>query len=147
MEIRIKRMESLLATVDFNSAIADRQNSASLETGDELSTLRTDDANFSLFIGKRPKFLLFTFSNKNTLTLLLGSFSGLSLFSPIGLKWISETTGTTNIESFISDWINSEIPSHARMPGIWHPFSPKEGASLPPKQTADHYINCKLSTF
>jgi hypothetical protein len=75
----------------------------------------------------------------------LGSSSGFSLFSPQGLQWISERTGSDELIQFISTLLREArncAPENATE--LWPPASPTERPTepepLPPREIADQYI-------
>lgn len=79
----------------------------------------------------------------------LGASSGFSLFSPQGLQWISEKTGSNELAKFISS-ISSNLQSY--MPKnssaeLYRPLYPSEREPLPPKVVADHYVQYYFNSY
>ncbi|KAL4805909.1 fungal-specific transcription factor domain-containing protein [Aspergillus unguis] len=121
LENRIERMESLLAASGLERWGSSPQSTPASETTDELSALLVDD----------PQ------------SVYIGSSSGLSLFSPAGLKWIADTTGRTDLDELVRCTLKVHAEtSLGRDPALWHPLPVQERRPLPPKTTADRYVNC-----
>jgi hypothetical protein len=93
---------------------------------DRLSTLLIDDEGSSIF---------------------LGSSSGFSLFSPQGLQWIANRTGTTELPRFIKTMIKrlkKTLRTTAGPQDPWSPMPRELHEPPPPKRIADQWIKCKL---
>ena len=112
---------------------------------DKLSTLLVSEEGNSRFLGK--SFLAKShYSPSNSLT---GASSGFSLFSPQGLQWISEKTGSNDLSESISRIASTKTPWPIGQTEIWYPMSPLDREPLPPKQLADLYVSrgspCSIS--
>lgn len=78
----------------------------------------------------------------------VGPSSGFSLFSPQGLRWISEKTGDRNFEQIITEVAKS--CEHSPFEGGQNSFRQlpdNERISLPPKDVANEYMNAYFDSF
>ena len=70
-----------------------------------------------------------------------GPSSGLSLFSPQGLQWVAERTGTNELQEFVSELAKAQPASlSSSQIQLWNPVPPERRAPLPPREMADVYI-------
>ena len=127
IEDRMKRMESAMnasgITIDepIGSAIPAVSAQSALE--DKLSIFMINDDGVSGFVGPS---------------------SGFSLFSPQGLRWISEKTGSRQFEDCIREVAHScdaVVFPNTFMPNAGEP------EPLPDKETANQYMETYFSTF
>lgn len=74
-----------------------------------------------------------------------GWASGFSLFSPQGLRWISEKIGDKEEMVRIVDNVTKSdygVWGHADA-DLWYPKPRSEHSPLPPKDLALKYVNCE----
>lgn len=76
----------------------------------------------------------------------VGPSSGFSLFSPQGLRWISEKTGNSNFEQVIKEVSNS-CEHHANAQDTFRPLKESEREPLPPKDVANEYLAAYFDNF
>jgi hypothetical protein len=155
VESRIKRLESVLTASGIDPAQFDEsepttkkekeKDDVTAEVTDNLSTLLISKSGTSRFIGMIVAF--FIISECRVLNRTSGPSSGFSLFSPQGLKWISDRTGTNEIKQFIQTLAGArENPwPVSRSTDLFHTMSPMEREPLPSKETADVFVDCKCS--
>jgi hypothetical protein len=77
-------------------------------------------------------------------SLLIGPSSGLSLFSPQGLQWVAERTGTDELQGFIAELAKSRSPDTAtKLTNLWIPTPSNSRFPFPPRELAGRYIRRK----
>lgn len=123
IEQRIKNLESVLTLSGINvqqSSSPDTTGEVQSDLTDKLSDLLIDDAGSSRFIGPS---------------------SGLSLFSPQGLRWISERTGSNELSELITSFgRGAGGPWSQFKVNFWHPIPPCDREPLPSRELADKYV-------
>jgi hypothetical protein len=78
----------------------------------------------------------------------VGASSGFSLFSPQGLRWISEKTGTTEFEQTIKEVTNHcDSALLVQFPVAFRPLPENEMEPLPPKELATEYMTAFFGAF
>jgi hypothetical protein len=148
MESRIRQMESVIA-----SKISTPESSEDLDEGsisrqvgisDNLSMIVINEQGGSQFVGMITTYSwpsVHSESEKSP-----GSSSGFSLFSPRGLRWISEKTGNRNLERLVSQVIQLDPETWDQ--GCWnkfddfnwHPIPSEQLKPLPEKDLASEYV-------
>ncbi|KAH8819212.1 fungal-specific transcription factor domain-containing protein [Xylogone sp. PMI_703] len=130
VESRIKRLESVLTASGINPNSSDSpaaESEAPSDLSDRLSTLLIDEKGTSHFLGPSSAF---------------------SLFSPQGLQWINDRTGSNELSQFISTLTQSSGHPVYRGPSeLWYTLAPSEREPLPPKELAERYVLSYLDTF
>lgn len=76
----------------------------------------------------------------------VGASSGFSLFSPQGLRWISEKTGNNSFERVIQGVVQ-KCDSEQIFPNTMKMVSDGDCVPLPPREEAEEYMNTYFSTF
>lgn len=73
----------------------------------------------------------------------LGGASGLTLFSPQGLDWIAEKTGSDELSRFIHTLATDvHTPPEKTATELYRPLFASEREPFPPKHIADRYVDC-----
>ncbi|RFU31904.1 hypothetical protein B7463_g4414, partial [Scytalidium lignicola] len=130
VESRIKRLESVLTASGINSSPGESpaaEPEAPYDLSDRLSTLVIDEKGASHF---------------------LGASSGFSLFSPQGLQWISDRTGSDELSRFITTLTKTGIRPLSHGPSeLWYTLSPSEREPLPSKHVAERLILSYFDMF
>lgn len=73
----------------------------------------------------------------------LGGASGLTLFSPQGLDWIAEKTGSDELSRFIHTLATDvHTPPEKTATELYRPLFASEREPYPPKHIADRYVDC-----
>ncbi|KAH8586014.1 fungal-specific transcription factor domain-containing protein [Bisporella sp. PMI_857] len=71
----------------------------------------------------------------------LGASSGFTLFSPQGLRWISERTGSNELSELITSFgRGAGGPWSQPKVNFWHPIPPCDREPLPSRELADIYV-------
>lgn len=74
---------------------------------------------------------------------IIGSSSGFSLFSPQGLEWITQKTGSDELLRFLDELaVNVQASSDKITTELYRPLFASEREPLPPKHIADRYVDC-----
>ncbi|KFX86018.1 hypothetical protein V490_09269, partial [Pseudogymnoascus sp. VKM F-3557] len=131
IEDRMKRMESAMNA----SGIA-------IDDGDPEAAIPAVSAQSAL----EDKLSIFMISDDGAAG-FVGPSSGFSLFSPQGLRWISEKTGDHNFEQMIKEVSNSCEHPPAGGLSTFRPLPESEIEPLPPKDMANEYIATYFDTF
>jgi hypothetical protein len=77
--------------------------------------------------------------------MLSGASSGFSIFSPSGLKWISEITGDDDFQKWIFNILDHDDHSEKiSNPSMFHTMSDAEREPLPSQDIADLLVQCRL---
>ncbi|KFY26380.1 hypothetical protein V493_04121 [Pseudogymnoascus sp. VKM F-4281 (FW-2241)] len=76
----------------------------------------------------------------------VGPSSGFSLFSPKGLRWISEKTGDNNFEQMIKG-ISTSCENQMGEQATFRPLRESEREPLPPKDLANEYMAAYFDGF
>ncbi|KIM94323.1 hypothetical protein OIDMADRAFT_135861, partial [Oidiodendron maius Zn] len=135
VESRIERLESVLAASGIDPNSVAEADGAAAENADDLPQNVVD----------RLTTLLISEEGASS---FLGASSGLSLFSPQGLQWISESTGSNDLSEFISTLSKTnEGPWKVNNMDLWHSMLPSQREPLPPKEIADILVECFFDTF
>ncbi|OAF63243.2 hypothetical protein VC83_00234 [Pseudogymnoascus destructans] len=131
IEDRMKRMESAMNA----SGIA-------VDDGDPEAAIPAVSAQSAL----EDKLSIFMISDDGAAG-FVGPSSGFSLFSPQGLRWISEKTGDDNFEQVIK--AVSSSCEHRATSGqeTFRPLSESEREPLPPKDIANEYMAAYFDNF
>lgn len=129
IEDRMKRMESAMnasgIAIDGDPEAAIPAVSAQSALADKLSIFMISDDGAAGFVGPS---------------------SGFSLFSPQGLRWISEKTGNNDFEQVIKEVSNScEQPTGEQ--AMFRPLQENEREPLPPKDLANEYMAAYFDNF
>lgn len=131
IEDRMKRMESAMNA----SGIA-------IDDGDAEASIPAVSAQSAL----EDKLSIFMISDDGAAG-FVGPSSGFSLFSPQGLRWISEKTGDNNFEQVIKEVSNSCEHQATDGQAIFRPLQKSEREPLPPKDVANEYIAAYFDNF
>ncbi|EED21290.1 conserved hypothetical protein [Talaromyces stipitatus ATCC 10500] len=137
IENRIKRMESLITASGLDTqsnsvaasspAASDSSLTNPIKLTDRLSTLMI---------------------NENGKTRFLGGSSGFSLFSPQGLEWITQKTGSDELSRFIHELVaNVQTRSDKTTAELYRPPFASEREPLPPKHIADRYVDSFFESY
>ncbi|RDW70180.1 hypothetical protein BP5796_08577 [Coleophoma crateriformis] len=139
MTTRIQQLEAII-----KAAVASAQSSQDadvvgpkiierqMELSDSLSMMIINDRGASQFVG---------------------SSSGFSLFSPRGLQWIAEKTGTTNLDKLLKQVLQLDPGTWDRgsWSGFtnlsWYPIPPSQREPAPEKAVADKYVEMFFFNF
>ncbi|OBT66534.1 hypothetical protein VE03_03670 [Pseudogymnoascus sp. 23342-1-I1] len=129
IEDRMKRMESAMnasgIAIDGDPEAAIPAVSAQSALEDKLSIFMISDDGAAGFVGPS---------------------SGFSLFSPQGLRWISEKTGNNDFEQVINEVSNTcEQPTGDQ--ATFRPLRENEREPLPPKDVANEYMAAYFDNF
>lgn len=153
MENRIKRLEAVIASSALDTRLkADSPGRATDDTPshdsenltDRLSTLMIDEEGSSNFLGKYSDSSVV--ETKAEISLTPGSASGLSMFSPQGLQWISERTGNFELPKLIKRIGKERQTNKAKTQlDLWYPLHESAREPLPPKHVADLWVRSKAT--
>ncbi len=128
IEDRMMRMESAMhasgITIDDPIEPAIPAVSAQSSIEDKLSIFMINDEGVSGFVGPS---------------------SGFSLFSPQGLRWISEKTSSRNFENIIREVAHT--CDAVVFPNTFMPGNERDLEPLPPKDLANQYVETYFQTF
>lgn len=159
MDDRIKRMESAIITSKLHASAEpvvleekeeERSSSAKIESqarlSNQLSELVIDPNGSSNFIGMKCSLL--ELSAWSRWRCCLGWASGFSLFSPQGLRWISEKFGDKDL---LAQLVRKMSKNDYGVWGsadadLWYPIPRSQHSPLPSKDLALQYVNCKWKT-
>lgn len=131
IEDRMKRMESAMNA----SGIA-------IDDGDREAVIPAVSAQSAL----EDKLSIFMISDDGAAG-FVGPSSGFSLFSPQGLRWISEKTGNNDFEQVIKEVSNS-CDNHMTTGQVtFRPIPDSEREPLPPKDLANEYMAAYFDNF
>lgn len=148
MESRIRQMESVIA-----SKISTPESSEDLDEGsisrqvgisDNLSMIVINEQGGSQFVGMITTYSWPSVRSESEKS--PGSSSGFSLFSPRGLRWISEKTGNRNLERLVSQVIQLDPETWDQGcwnkfdDFTWHPIPSEQLKPLPEKDLASEYV-------
>lgn len=138
MEARIKRMESAIInprqqeTAESIEGQEEEQNSS--DKIESQAGLSNHLSNVIVDPNGSPNFI--------------GWASGFSLFSPKGLRWISEKVGDKDqLAQLIRQISKRDYGAWGRADAdLWHPVPRSQHSPLPPKDLASQYVNCFFVT-
>lgn len=131
IEDRMKRMESAMNA----SGIA-------IDDGDPEAAIPAVSAQSAL----EDKLSIFMISDDGAAG-FVGPSSGFSLFSPQGLRWISEKTGDNNFEQVIKAVSSSCEHQASSGQDTFRPLPESEREPLPPKDIANEYMAAYFDNF
>lgn len=123
-------LDPLPETVDIQTDLSDR-----------LSTLMGNASSGSIFIGIYGSGLWYSLLALTH----IGSSSGFSIFSPQGIRWVTEKTGDVDfarVVQFSHQAIQKSISSTS-VTSMWNPLQEKDRMPLPEIETGKLYIKCK----
>ncbi|KAI9852345.1 MAG: hypothetical protein M1838_001050 [Thelocarpon superellum] len=134
MEGRIKAMESVI----------DR-------SGLVVGQLRDEEENMPSMLERQAELsdqLSFLVIKERGVSNFIGPSSGLSLFSPHGLRWISERIESDQFRRLMSIMSEAQLLNHTEFRNIvFSPLPSSEREPCPPKAVADEYVKCYFYTF
>ncbi|OBT41934.1 hypothetical protein VE00_07468 [Pseudogymnoascus sp. WSF 3629] len=131
IEDRMKRMESAMNA----SGIA-------IDDGDAEAAIPAVSAQSAL----EDKLSIFMISDDGAAG-FVGPSSGFSLFSPQGLRWISEKTGDNHFEQVIKEVSSSCEHQATSGQDTFRPLLESEREPLPPKDIANEYMAAYFDNF
>ena len=131
IEDRMKRMESAMNA----SGIA-------IDDGEREAVIPAVSAQSAL----EDKLSIFMISDDGAAG-FVGPSSGFSLFSPQGLRWISEKTGNNDFEQVIKEVSNSCDNHMTGNQAAFRPIPDSEREPLPPKDVANEYMAAYFDNF
>ncbi|KAE8551777.1 hypothetical protein EYB25_005667 [Talaromyces marneffei] len=142
IEERIKQMESAIIASGL-------QGPAGLLVGgkeDEGETTSSDKIEIQAKLSNQLTNLVI---DSNGSFNFIGSASGFSLFSPHGVRWISQKVGDKNELAQLYRILSKhdyESWGHGNV-DLWAPKPRSEHSPLPTKEVALEYVNCYFTTF
>ncbi|KAH8694003.1 fungal-specific transcription factor domain-containing protein [Talaromyces proteolyticus] len=139
LENRIKRMESAIITPGLH-------RTAELVEGGEKEKSSFDEIENQARLSNHLSNLVV---DSNGSSNFIGRASGFSLFSPQGIRWISEKVGDKDELAQLYRLFSKRdygIWGHADA-NLWQPIPQSQQAPLPSKDIALQYVNCFFLTF
>ncbi|KAI9742588.1 MAG: hypothetical protein M1818_003729 [Claussenomyces sp. TS43310] len=139
MESRIRQMESAITAAIESSG--KRDDTATIGNGNMAQQVGISDRLSMVVI------------NEHGGSNFVGSSSGFSLFSPCGLRWISEKTGNRDLERLVSRvleldpgcWDQGRWSKSVNL--VWHPIPTAQQEPFPPKAQALEYVEAFFLSF
>jgi hypothetical protein len=147
MTERIQRMEAIISAsgIDMKDGEKDIDPNVDLQTdlSDKFSMLIGKGGETSAFLGMCKPSLYFSFE----ILTHVGSASGISIFSPQGIRWITEKTGSDDfarVVHFTGEAIHKSMGSDKNTT-MWRPLQEQDRMPLPEVETGKIYIKCKCA--
>ncbi|TVY25243.1 putative transcriptional regulatory protein [Lachnellula hyalina] len=138
MENRIKRMESAIIAPEVHGTTEPVERKEEEKSSDKIESqaeLSNHLSNLVIDPSGSPNFI--------------GWASGFSLFSPQGVRWISERVGDKDELAQLAQTMSKhDYGVWGRADGdLWYPTPRSQHSPLPPKDLASQYVNCFFITF
>ncbi|KAE9376517.1 hypothetical protein N431DRAFT_501370 [Stipitochalara longipes BDJ] len=135
MEDRIKRMESAIITSGLHGIEEKEKEKNSSDKIESQAELSNHLSNLVIDPNGSPN--------------VIGWASGFSLFSPQGLRWISEKVGDKDeLAQLVRKMSRDDYGVWGRAGAdLWHPKPRSQHSPLPSKDLALEYVNCFFITF